>query len=156
MTGGEGWIRFAAKSVTLSSIRSCATALARPFSASSPFSGQLRMCYSLPPMKRLSSLVAVMVLLIAGRCSGQQSLDAVTRANALVEEFIKQEPVPALTVAIDGRIVYSKGFGQADIENDVKATPETVIRTGSIAKPISAVAAMTLVEAGKLDLDAPV
>jgi CubicO group peptidase (beta-lactamase class C family) len=38
----------------------------------------------------------------------------------------------------------------------VPATPETLIRTASIAKPITAVAAMTLVESGKLQLDAPV
>jgi CubicO group peptidase (beta-lactamase class C family) len=54
------------------------------------------------------------------------------------------------------RLTYSRAFGTADLENSVPATPETLIRTASIAKPISAVAAMTLVEAGKLDLDAPV
>jgi CubicO group peptidase (beta-lactamase class C family) len=42
------------------------------------------------------------------------------------------------------------------LENAVPATAETLIRTGSLAKPITAVAAMTLVEAGKLDLDAPI
>ena len=52
--------------------------------------------------------------------------------------------------------MYSKAFGTADIENAVPATAETLIRTGSIAKPISAAAAMTLADSGKLDLDAPV
>jgi CubicO group peptidase (beta-lactamase class C family) len=77
--------------------------------------------------------------------------------RAVVEEMKKQQ-MPAATVAItqDGRVVYSKAFGMADLENNVPATTETLIRTGSLAKPITAVAAMTLVEAGKLDLDAPV
>lgn len=78
--------------------------------------------------------------------------------DAAVQDFQTKNQVPALTVAIamDGRIVYSKVFGVADVENGVKATPETLIRTGSIAKPISAAAAMTLYDAGKLDLDAPI
>jgi len=109
-------------------------------------------------MKRISVFLLAIVLLPAGTCVGQQIPDRASRVDALVQEFMKEEPVPALTVAIakDGQIVYSKAFGQADIENEVTATPETLIRTGSIAKPISAVAAITLVEAGKLDLDAPV
>jgi serine beta-lactamase-like protein LACTB, mitochondrial len=110
-------------------------------------------------MNRSLAFVVVLVLLLAAACLAQQpSPDVAARVDALVQEFMKKEPVPALTVAIgrDGRIVYSKAFGEADIENEVKATPETLIRTGSIAKPISALAAMTLAEAGKLDLDAPV
>jgi len=110
-------------------------------------------------MKRLFSFLAVFILLPAPACLAQQpSPDAAARVDALVQQFMKEEPVPALIVAVevDDRLVYSKAFGQADIENDVKATPETLIRTGSIAKPISAVAAMTLAEAGKLDLDAPI
>ena len=108
-------------------------------------------------MKRLFALI-VILLLLAGACLAQRPQDVTARVDVLVHEFMKEEPVPALTVAIarGGRIVYSKAFGQADIENEVKATPETLIRTGSLAKPISAVATMTLAEAGKLDLDAPV
>jgi serine beta-lactamase-like protein LACTB len=61
-----------------------------------------------------------------------------------------------VAVAVDGRMLYSKGLGTADVEHAVPANNETLIRTGSLAKPLTAVAAMTLVEAGKLDLDAPV
>jgi CubicO group peptidase (beta-lactamase class C family) len=108
-------------------------------------------------MNRLFAFVVILPLL-AGACLAQRPQDVTARVDALVHEFMKEEPVPALTVAIakGGRIVYSKAFGQADIENEVKATPEMLIRTGSLAKPISAVATMTLAEAGKLDLDAPV
>jgi CubicO group peptidase (beta-lactamase class C family) len=76
----------------------------------------------------------------------------------LVMEAMHAQQVPAMTVAIASadRLVYSKAFGSADLENGVAATTETLIRTASIAKSITAVAAMTLVEAGKLELDAPV
>src|SRR5262249_20452517 len=76
----------------------------------------------------------------------------------LVSEAMREQQIPAVTVAIGAgdRIVYSHAFGSADLENSVPATTETLIRTASIAKSLTAVAAMTLVESGRLNLDAPV
>jgi CubicO group peptidase (beta-lactamase class C family) len=51
---------------------------------------------------------------------------------------------------------WSRGFGFADLENEVRATTLTMYRTASIAKSITAVAAMQLVENGQFDLDAPI
>lgn len=66
--------------------------------------------------------------------------------------------IPPMTIAIarDDKTVYSRAFGMADLENSVPATIDTLIWTASIARPITAVVAMTLVEAGRLDLDATV
>src|SRR5215470_5777928 len=121
---------------------------------------------SQPVAKAGTLIIALFVLqlLVVGqrrsRPLAQQSATADFSAQvdrAVVEELKKQQ-MPAVTVAIakDGRIIYSKAFGMADLENNVPATTETLIRTGSLAKPITAAAAMTLVEAGKLNLDAPV
>ena len=102
----------------------------------------------------------VFMSLLAGSSLAQQNATANldVQVDQIVTQEMKKQHMPAVTLAIakDGRIVYSKAFGMADLENNVSATPETLIRTGSLAKPITAVAAMTLVEAGKLDLDAPV
>jgi len=65
-------------------------------------------------------------------------------------------PGLALAVAVDGKIVYSESFGYADLEERVPVWPTTKFRIGSISKPLTATALMQLVEAGKLDLDAPV
>src|SRR5208282_3427192 len=65
-------------------------------------------------------------------------------------------PGLALAVAVGGKIVYSEGFGYADLEERVPVWPTTKFRIGSISKPLTATALMQLVEAGKLDLDAPV
>ncbi|HTP44286.1 MAG TPA: serine hydrolase domain-containing protein, partial [Candidatus Acidoferrum sp.] len=54
----------------------------------------------------------------------------------------------SLTVAVDGKIVYSEGFGFADLEERVPAWPTTKFRIGSISKPLTAVGLMELVEAG--------
>jgi len=100
------------------------------------------------------------LVLLVGVAAAQQATapDFTSAIDRIVAEQMQKQQIPAMTVAvaIDGRVVYSKGFGTADIENAVTADGETLIRTGSLAKPITAVAAMTLVEAGKLDLDAPI
>ena len=53
-------------------------------------------------------------------------------------------------------MVWCKGFGKADLENDIPVTPVTKFRLASVSKPVTAVAVMRLVEKGKIDLDAPV
>jgi serine beta-lactamase-like protein LACTB len=65
-------------------------------------------------------------------------------------------PGVSVALALDGEIRYSRGFGMADVENDVPATEETMYRLGSLSKPISATAAMQLADERRLDLDAPV
>ena len=66
--------------------------------------------------------------------------------------------IPGLSAALvlDHELRWSAGFGRADVENNVPATATTVYRLGSIAKTITATAALQLAEKGRLDLDAPV
>lgn len=69
-----------------------------------------------------------------------------------------RQNIPGMSAAIvaDHQLRWSNGFGFSDLENFVPAKASTVYRLGSISKPITAVAALQLVEQGKLDLDAPV
>ncbi len=69
-----------------------------------------------------------------------------------------ERKVPGLTVAVavGRRLVWTKGFGLADVENAVPATSETMYRLASLSKPMTATAAMQLAERGKIDLDANV
>jgi serine beta-lactamase-like protein LACTB, mitochondrial len=78
-------------------------------------------------------------------------------ANRQAKEWIARgTPGLALAVAVDGIIVYSEGFGFADLEERVPVWPTTKFRIGSISKPLTAVGLMELVQSGKLDLDAPI
>jgi CubicO group peptidase (beta-lactamase class C family) len=72
--------------------------------------------------------------------------------------FLAERKVPGLSVAIvvDRQLRWTGGIGLADVENAVPATAETMYRLASVSKPITATAAMQLVERGRLDLDAPV
>jgi serine beta-lactamase-like protein LACTB, mitochondrial len=103
----------------------------------------------------------ILLLLAAAHAAAAQSAApaaSAARLDRIVEDAMRAQQIPAVTVAVmsGDRLTYSRAFGTADLENSVAATTETLIRTGSIAKPITAVATMTLVESGKLDLDAPV
>ena len=62
-------------------------------------------------------------------------------------------PSVAVAVAKDGKIIWEQGFGWADREKRVAATEHTLYSLASISKPITATALMTLVAAGKIDLD---
>ncbi|HLZ83548.1 MAG TPA: serine hydrolase, partial [Caulobacteraceae bacterium] len=66
-----------------------------------------------------------------------------------------QTKVPGVSIAFfdHGRIVWAKGYGLADVASGRAVTPETMFEAGSISKPLTAVAALRLVEAGRLDLN---
>lgn len=82
----------------------------------------------------------------------------VKQIDDVVEKARTTQKLPAISVAVEfkGHLIFKKAYGFADLENDLHATPETLFRTGSIAKPMTAVGVMKLVEEGRLDLDAPV
>ena len=63
--------------------------------------------------------------------------------------------IPGMSVGIThrGKLVYAKGFGFADVENGVRATPQTAYRIASNSKTFTAVAIMQLRERGLLALD---
>jgi CubicO group peptidase (beta-lactamase class C family) len=75
----------------------------------------------------------------------------------LIDREMAQNEITGISVALvdDQKIVWQQGFGYADQENKVLATPETVYRAGSIAKVFTAAATMQLAEQGKLDIDQP-
>ena len=59
-------------------------------------------------------------------------------------------------MAAQGGGIWTAAFGKADLEQDVSVTPESLFRIASVAKWLTATAAMRLVEKGQLDLDAPI
>lgn len=66
--------------------------------------------------------------------------------------------VPSLAVAVvqDGRIIYERAFGHADLASRRAATVHTAYALASASKPITATALLQLARRGKVDLDAPV
>ncbi|MEK6611884.1 MAG: serine hydrolase [Gemmatimonadota bacterium] len=62
-------------------------------------------------------------------------------------------PGAAVLVAMDGKILVSKGYGLADLEARSPVTPHTNFRLASVTKQFTAMATMLLVQDGKLRLD---
>ena len=84
--------------------------------------------------------------------------EKVKQIEALISAEMARLKIPGLSVAVvtDRQVRWSKGYGLADVENEVPAKAATVYRLASVSKPITAVAVMQLAERGKIDLDAPV
>ncbi len=59
-------------------------------------------------------------------------------------------------MAVDGKIVWSEGFGFADVAAKTPVTPSTLFRVGSVSKSLTSVGLALLVEQGKMDMDAPI
>ena len=102
-------------------------------------------------------LVAAMVGL-AARSQRYLPGGRIAAAERAVRNELGRQGIPGLSVAIvaDGRMIWSDGFGLSDLENQIPATDQTTYRLASIAKPITAVAVLQLVERGEIDLDAPI
>lgn len=80
---------------------------------------------------------------------------AVNLASKMFAEAVTAPTVPGISVAVadlEG-IVWTRGFGLADLENGVAMSASTRLRIGSVAKPFTAAALMRLYEQGKIDLD---
>jgi CubicO group peptidase (beta-lactamase class C family) len=74
-------------------------------------------------------------------------------------EYLRQAlKIPGMSAAIvqDQELVWAKGFGYADLESQIEATPDTPYLLASVTKPIAATLIMQLVEEGVLDLKDPV
>ena len=87
------------------------------------------------------------------------SIDSTTRLaiDQYVTAKMRSAHIPGLALAIveGDRAVYLKGYGRADSSGRA-VTPETPFLIGSITKSFTALAVLQLVEAGQVDLDAPV
>ncbi len=75
-----------------------------------------------------------------------------------IDTLRRNANIPGLSVAVvkDGEIIVSAGLGYANVEGRTPATADTPYDIASVAKPISAVVALRLVEEGILDLDRPI
>jgi CubicO group peptidase (beta-lactamase class C family) len=101
-------------------------------------------------VKIASSLSVVLVCLA---CRGySQSLQS--RIDGLVDEYVVgQQFMGSVLVAERGQVVFSKGYGLANVEKNIPNTPETRFMIGSITKQFTAMLVTQLVEQGKLKLE---
>ena len=75
--------------------------------------------------------------------------------DRLMLDFLRRHRLPgaSLAVARHGRLVYARGFGVADRRSGEVVQPGSLFRIASLSKPLTSVAILKLVEAGRLKLD---
>jgi CubicO group peptidase (beta-lactamase class C family) len=90
--------------------------------------------------------------------AGAASLsDVVTDVRSrILADFAPKVPGLSVAVGEDGKIIWSEGFGLADLEAKRPVTTQTLFRIGSVSKSLTAAGLMLLVEKGKVDLDADI
>ncbi len=75
--------------------------------------------------------------------------------DAAVVTMMANHGIPggALAIAKDGKLVFARGYGWANLTTEELVQPDTLFGVASLSKTITAVAALKLVEQGKLSLD---
>ncbi len=83
-----------------------------------------------------------------------ESTPEMGQVDKLMCDFLAKHKVPGASIAISrqGKPVYSKGYGYADLETQTAASSKSLFRIASLSKPITAVAILQLIEQGKLGL----
>jgi CubicO group peptidase (beta-lactamase class C family) len=101
--------------------------------------------------------VAAALVLAATAAARELDPAKVAAIEATIGETMRAHGIPGLAAAVcQSDVLWTRGFGLADVENDVAVTDSTLFRLASLSKPITAVAVVQLAEARRLDLDADV
>jgi methyl acetate hydrolase len=87
-----------------------------------------------------------------------RSLRGAVSIDDTLRRGIERRKIPAVTamVATDGKVTYQGAFGTLESASSVKVAPDSIFAIASMTKAVTSVAAMQLVEQGKLKLDEPV
>ena len=101
---------------------------------------------------------AAIVAALAGLTDAQTTAPPAPPWAAQVDAVFAQwnragSPGCALGVYQNGRTVYARGYGMADLEHDAPITPDSVFYAGSVSKQFTAMAAALAIAQGKLSAD---
>ena len=111
-------------------------------------------------MKRTLLILAIFVLAQPVMPAQQGAVATAPAPAAAVDEIFSKwttsTPGCAVGVAVGGKPVLMKAYGMADLEHDVRNTPDTIFEAGSVSKQFTAMAVQLLASEGKLKLDDPV
>ena len=114
---------------------------------------------------RTLACLAISILLLPGAATAGDTAQplasdtgvkaAIQLLDLWVEEQMAHQDLPAVVLGVvhDQEVVWTRGYGFADRENGVAATPETLFRVGSVTKLFTATAILQLRDAGRLGLD---
>jgi len=105
-------------------------------------------------MKAKTLSILLIAFMTFSWCRAQQF----DHLESVIDSLISNRTLPSLGVGIlkDGKVIYEKSFGYADMEANVKSTVRTPYQLASLSKPITATAIMQLHKKGLLNLNDPI
>jgi CubicO group peptidase (beta-lactamase class C family) len=107
-------------------------------------------------MNTVQSIGILMVMTIVAQAASGLSPDAVTRIDSLFAGFDHPNaPGASVMVIHNGKPVFAKGYGLANLDIKTPCTSNTNFRLASVSKQFTAMAVMMLVERKQLALDEP-
>src|SRR4051794_3770849 len=110
----------------------------------------------------LTTLVGTCFLFFASKTTSAQSAKATDKNLPQLQKqvdslftAVKATHGPGAAVAIvrNGKILYKKGYGYANLEYDIRNTPSTVFHIASLSKQFTALSILLLAKEGKLSVD---
>lgn len=106
-------------------------------------------------LSRRASLGALLMLTAGSAAAAGKTGGAWSKVRAIGRKVVADRLTPGLQVCVRkrGTVVYSEGFGKANLEWGTPMTPTTVCRIGSVSKQFTATAVLLLAQDGKLSLD---
>src|SRR5262245_34320157 len=106
--------------------------------------------------RAIRALILTLLLLAVARGQGPDPPSGFEQIESAFRGFMQANALPGASLAIakNGKLVFARGYGLADVGLNQPVQPESIFRFGSIGKTITATAIMKLVQDGKLDLDA--
>ena len=108
-------------------------------------------------LKAAAVLVFALAVTIPTPLRAQEPKVAV-EGSVDIAALMKANGIPGMSVAVihNYRIAWAKGYGATEKGGSIAVTPRTLFLAGSISKPVTAVGALALVDAGELSLNADV
>lgn len=104
-------------------------------------------------MKRLAALL----FLVPALALSQAAQDLSTKLDEVFAPWNRSDgPGGVVGVVKDGKLIYHKGFGLANLEHKAPMKPDSVVDVGSVSKMFTAACVILLEQDGKLDLDDPI
>jgi len=104
--------------------------------------------------KHFITVVLSFFIFLSGLACQSDSQSLQSRIDELVNEYVvNHQFMGSVLVADKGEVVFTKGYGLANVEKNLPNTPETRFPIGSISKQFTAMLVTQLVEKGKLSLD---
>jgi CubicO group peptidase (beta-lactamase class C family) len=108
-------------------------------------------------IRSVSLGIAQLALLPAAARAQQQAAANASLAGQVDRVFAQWDragsPGCAVAASRDGQLLYTHGYGSANLEYDVPITPASIFESGSVAKQFTAAAIVLLAQDGKLSLD---